>query len=64
MVGLKNVIILHKNGQLEAWGNLRELCDAHENFSYASLRARKYPFVYKGYDFIRLPYRMRNSKME
>lgn len=52
-----NVIILKKEDQLECWGQLVELCQHHEEFSYNYLKGLKFPFKYKGYDFIKIPYR-------
>jgi hypothetical protein len=54
---MKHIIVLIKDDQLEAWGCMTELCAAHESFSYAYLKSKKFPFDYKGHQFRKLPYR-------
>lgn len=52
----KNIVIL-TNGELyEAWGSLTELCKVH-SFSYHYLKRKKFPFKYRGLDFVRVPFR-------
>ena len=55
-----NIIILTDKESHEAWGSLTELCDAHE-FSYNYLKRLKFPFQYKGLDFIKVPFRSLNG---
>jgi hypothetical protein len=59
----KNIIILTKGEQFEAWGGLKELASNHIDIVYSSIKHKKYPFRYKGYDFIRVPWREKNDKL-
>lgn len=56
----KNVIILTNKESHEAWGSLVELCKV-KGFSYNYLKKKKYPFEYKGLNFIRVPFRASNG---
>jgi|GEM_PF-5692406 len=52
----QNIIILTKEESYEAWGSLVELCKV-KGFSYNYLKRFKYPFNYKGFYFVRVPFR-------
>jgi len=52
-----NIIVLTKGLQVETWGSITEICDVHKNFSYLTLRTKKFPFTYKGVHFQKVPYR-------
>lgn len=55
LINMKTVILLTKDGEEpEAWTTLTGLCDNHENFSYDYLKQKKFPFEYKGYQFIKV----------
>lgn len=56
----KNIIILTNKESYEAWGSLSELCEKHE-FSHNYLKRLKFPFKYKGLDFIKVPFRALNG---
>jgi len=60
----KNIVILLRNGELEAWGSLKQICTEHKDhdFNYGYLKALKYPFDYKGFRFERVPFRERTIK--
>lgn len=51
-----NIIVLIKENQLETWGSLTSLCDAH-GFSYNYLKRQKFPFTYKGIKFEKVPFK-------
>lgn len=53
----KNVIILEKGGVQEVWGALTDICDAHGEIKFATVREKKYPFTYKGFIFSKIPYK-------
>lgn len=53
----KNTIILKKGKLYETWGSLTDLCDAHEEIRFATIKDKKFPFNYKGYDFIKVPHK-------
>ncbi len=57
----KFIIILRFNDNYEAWGSLTELCENHPNFSYSTLKGKKFPFKYKGFYFIKVKYRHSNK---
>lgn len=50
------VIILTDGYDFEAWGSLSEIC-RKKSLSYNYLRTKKYPFVYRGIRFVRVPFR-------
>jgi len=56
----ENIIILTNGESHEAWGSLVELC-TKKGFSYNYLKRQKYPFKYKGLNFIRVPFRAENG---
>lgn len=45
------MIHLQKDERIELWTQLTDLCKAHDEFSYHYLKAKKYPFEYKGWSF-------------
>ena len=53
----QNVIVIQKGDKIELWGSLIELCKAHDEFSYYTIRYKDFPFTYKGWDFNKLQYR-------
>lgn len=53
---IKEVLILSKGQDKEAWGALTKVCQAHLDFSYATLKGKKFPFFYKGWLFEKVPY--------
>ncbi len=55
-----HVIVLYRDGEVECWGNLKELCMAH-GYSWYYVRSLKFPFVYKGVLFAKVPYRALNG---
>jgi len=59
---MKNVIILSGEGRRETWGSLTMLCKHHPDFSYHFLKAKKYPFEYKGWLFEKLPYNKKSKE--
>ena len=46
----KYTIVLEKNGKVEAWTALTDLCEAH-SLSYNYLKRKEFPFSYKGFNF-------------
>ena len=52
------VIILTDGENHEVWGGLSELCRVY-GFSRDYLKTKKFPFTYKGLDFIRVEFRKR-----
>jgi len=50
-----NVVILTQGEKHEVWGSLKRLCTAHK-ISYNYLKAKKYPFVYRGVTFERVKF--------
>lgn len=55
-----NIIILTDKEYYEAWGSLSELCEKH-GFSYNYLKRLKFPFTYRGLEFIKVPFRQLNG---
>ena len=48
------MIHLQKGEHIELWTQLTDLCKSHADFSYYYLKAKKYPFVYKGWNFTKI----------
>ena len=51
---MKKIIIMQNEIELLAYANLTDICKDFEQFSYHYIKRQKYPFRYKGYDFIKL----------
>lgn len=56
----RKVIILISGDDVECWGSLTEACKNHPEFSYSTLKAKKFPFTYKGVTFKKVFYREKN----
>lgn len=59
----KNIIILSDGKSFEVWGSIAEICKTH-NLSYNYLKTIKFPFTYKGIDFIKVPFRSATGELE
>lgn len=57
----KNIIILTNTECYEAWGSITEICEVKKGFSYNYLKRLKFPFKYKGLEFIKVPFRAPNG---
>lgn len=55
-----NIIILTDGASYETWGALTEICEKH-GFSYNYLKRKKFPFTYRGLEFIKVPFRKLNG---
>ena len=56
----RNIITLQVIAEpevMEHWGSLTELCANHPNFPYHSLKDKKFPFEFKGFRFLKKPYK-------
>ena len=51
---MKKIILLQNEDNLIAYANLTDVCKDFDKFSYHYIKKQKYPFRYKGYDFIKL----------
>ena len=56
----ENIIILHQNNDYEAHGSLKSICRS-KKFSYSYLKNKKFPFIYKGITFIKVPFNQYNG---
>ncbi len=56
----KKVIILTNGKDYEVWGGIKELCDK-KGFSYNYLKRLKFPFKYRGLNFVKVPFRVSNE---
>ncbi len=52
-----NIIILVSGDKYEAWGSLTEVCQFHPEFSYDYIKKLKFPFEYKEWKFLKVPFR-------
>jgi hypothetical protein len=62
----KEVIIIKtetdKKGEtVEAWGSLTAICKNHKTFQYHTIKKIAFPFIHKGYEFIKVKY---NTKLK
>ncbi len=57
---VKKLVLIHEaSGQVEVWGRLTELCRSYPEFSYGYLSKQKFPFTYKGFMLVKIPYNTR-----
>ena len=59
----QNVIILIKDDIVEVWGRITEIAEAHSDFSYSTLKSKKFPFNYKGWRFYKVRYKTESTKL-
>lgn len=57
----KEVIIIEQTGltkkdTMEVWGSLTAICKQYNQFKYAAIRTKDYPFIHEGYLFKKLKY--------
>lgn len=57
----QNVIFMTKGENVQVWGRITELAEANPDFSYHSLKSRKFPFTYKKWIFRKVKYRTANK---
>lgn len=56
---MNNKVIIVTDGENhEVWGSLSEICRVY-GYSRNYLKTKKYPFKYRGLDFIRVEFRKR-----
>ena len=48
------IILLKKNENIEAYTALTKLCKDYKEFSYSYIKSKKFPFNYKGYEFLKI----------
>ena len=63
MAERKNVTVitnLKDTEQTESWGSLVKLCSFHPEFNYHSLKGKKFPFNYKGWEFKKVKFNRLN----
>ena len=51
---MKNIILLTKDDNTQAYASLTTICKDFKQFSYHYLKKQKYPFRSKGYTFNKL----------
>ena len=51
---MKNIILLSKDDNTQAYASLTTICEHFKQFSYHYLKKQKYPFRSKGYTFNKL----------
>lgn len=56
----ENTIIIFDGESYESWGSLTEICEKH-GLSYNYLKRKKFPFEYRGVQFIKPPFRALNG---
>lgn len=57
---LNEVIVVRKGDHVEVWSRLTQVCKAHK-FSYQYLKNKRFPFIYKGITFEKVPYKMKTG---
>lgn len=59
---MRNVIIITKDKEpIGAWGSITEISRIYDWVRYESIKARKFPFKYKGHEFHKLKFRNRTK---
>ena len=53
---MKNVIVMQREDQIQVWGCMTKICLYNPGFKYHSLKGKKFPFNYKGWRFVKVPY--------
>jgi len=53
----QNIILLTKGTTIETWGSLTEVCKVHTEIKYSTIKMLKFPFVYKGIVFRKIPFK-------
>ena len=51
---MKNIIIIQNENEQHAYSSLTTICKDYPKFSYHYLKPKKYPFRYRGFNFIKL----------
>ena len=51
------IITLEKDGIIETWGQLTDLCFAHDEIKYETVKEKNFPFEYKGYRFTKVKHK-------
>lgn len=57
----QNVIVIWSEDALEVWGTITDLAEAHPDFSYSTLKSKKFPFTYKGWRFVKVKYKTKTQ---
>ena len=55
-MAIKNVIVIEKDGSIEAWGSFKEICNIH-GLKYHSLKHKKFPIEVDGWLMRKVPFR-------
>lgn len=55
----ENTLGANWSNDFEAWGSLTEACRQH-GWSYNYLKRLKFPFVYRGLTFVKVPFRTKS----
>jgi hypothetical protein len=62
----KEVIIIKsesdkKGESVEAWGSLTRICKEYPEFQYHTIKKNAFPFIHKGFEFIKLKYNFKTK---
>jgi len=62
----KEVIIIKsekdlKNEKVEAWGSLTRICKEYPDFQYHTIKKIAFPFIHKGFEFIKVKYNLKTK---
>jgi hypothetical protein len=55
-----SIAVLTNTLDYEVFGSLKEMCEKH-NLSYNYLKRKKFPFKYKGFFFVKIPFSQTNG---
>lgn len=57
----KSILVVIHGDDVEAWGNLRKLCDAH-GFKYWTLSKKQFPIIHDGVTIHKVPYNEKDNE--
>lgn len=55
--GQNLIIVMPESGGIEVWGSLTDVCKNHPEYSYYTMRNKKFPFTYKKAYFYKVKYK-------
>lgn len=61
---MKNNIILEQDGNVESHGSLSGIAEKYPDLKVSTLRRKKFPFRYKGINFLKVRYNEKGGQIE
>lgn len=61
---LKFSIILEQDGNIESHGSITSIAKKYDQFKYSTLIRKKFPFNYKGVNFLKVAYNQKSGNIK